>query len=190
MVRRRSKQAGPIEDGILEEDLLFQTPKRWAWLEPELLGERHTHAGVGAQRVGLATTAVERRDERGPQPLAEWVLADEGFELGDDLCGATEVEPRSKLVLDETEAGFVEPDAVRDDPFAIARVRKHVTVEHRQRRRTELDRGRRIARSRLRCFAGEAEHLDRVDRFLGDVQDVPGPRPRDECCIAERPSQP
>ena len=69
--RRRS---GAVEDGVLEQDLVLQGPQRRTWLEPELFGERLAHTGVGAQRVGLAAAAVERGDERGPQPLAERVL--------------------------------------------------------------------------------------------------------------------
>ena len=170
---------------------MLQGPQRRTWLEPELLGERCAHAGVGGQRVGLAAAAVERGDERGPQPLAQGVTADEGFELGDDLAAATEIEPRRELVLDETEPGLLEADTVRGDPLAVAGVGEHVTVEHRQRRGAQGERRRGIATgSQPRRLAGQAEHVEGIDRSGLDVQHVPGPRPGDERSVAERPSQP
>ena len=149
------------------------------------------HAGVGAQRVGLAAAAVEGGDERGPQPLAQGVTVDQGFELGDDLAAAAEIEPRRELVLDETEPGLFEADTVRGDPLAVAGVGENVTVEHRQRRGAQGERRRRIATGpQPRRLAGQAEHVEGIDRCGLDVQHVPGSRPGDERSVAERPSQP
>ena len=170
---------------------MLQGPQRRTWFEPELLGERLSYACVGAQRVGLAAAAVQRSDQRGPQPLAQRVPADERFELGDDLSAAPEIEPRRELVLDEPEPSLLEPDTVRGDPLAVAGVGEDITVEHRQRRGAPVERRRRIATGpQSRRLGGQAEHVERVDRAGLDVQHVPGSRPGQERPVAERPAQP
>ena len=37
-----------VEGWVLEQDLLLQSPKRWAWLESELFDERFTNTRVCA----------------------------------------------------------------------------------------------------------------------------------------------
>ena len=60
---RSACDSNTVEGWVLQQDLLLQSPKRWAWLEAELFDERFTNTRVCTQRVGLAATAVERGDE-------------------------------------------------------------------------------------------------------------------------------
>ena len=46
---RRTRSAwwpNTVEGWVLEQDLLLQSPKRWAWLESELFDERFTNTRV------------------------------------------------------------------------------------------------------------------------------------------------
>ena len=138
----------------------------------------------------MAATAVERRDERDPESLAERIATQESFDLGDDLAGTTEIKLRREPILDETEAGLIEPDTVRDDPFAVAGVGENVAVEHRQRRRAEREDRCGIARVGGRCLAGQAENLDRVDCLGRNVERVASSRPGDQRAVTERASEP
>ena len=138
----------------------------------------------------MAATAVQRRDERCPESLAERIATQEGFDLGDDLAGTTEIKLRHKPILDETEAGLFEPDTVRDDPFAVAGVGENVAVEHPQCRRAERESGCGIARMRGRCLAGQAENLDRIDCLGRNVERVASSRPGDQRAVTERASEP
>ena len=52
---------------VVLQDLELELLQARAGLEPELVGERGAHALVGRQRVGLATRAVEGRDQQLPQ---------------------------------------------------------------------------------------------------------------------------
>ena len=49
---------------------------------------------VRRERVGLPPGAVERGDQRRPEPLAQRVLVDQRLELADDVAAGAEVDPR------------------------------------------------------------------------------------------------
>ena len=51
-------------------------------VDPQLVDEEPAGVLVGAQRLGLATAAVERHHELAAQPFAQRVLGDEGREGG------------------------------------------------------------------------------------------------------------
>ena len=81
-----------VELRILVEDCPFESSQRRPGLDPELLDERLPRRPVRRQRVGLPARAVEREHQLAAQSLAQRVLGDECFELGNELGCATERE--------------------------------------------------------------------------------------------------
>ena len=64
---------------------------------------------VCAQRVRLATGAVEREHQQLTSPFPQRVLADEGLELGDDVRVTAQLDVRRDPLLVRDEAQLVQP---------------------------------------------------------------------------------
>ena len=69
-------------------------------VDAELLDQRPTGLLVRLQRLGLPTRPVERKHQETPEPLAQWMLRDEGLELTHELGIPARLELRFKPILD------------------------------------------------------------------------------------------
>ena len=90
--RRRSAGCGDgqldrasVELRILVEDRPFEASQRRPGLDSELLDERLPRRPIGRQRVGLPARAIEREHQLAAKSLAQRVLGDKCFELGNEL---------------------------------------------------------------------------------------------------------
>jgi len=54
-------------------------------VDAQLLDQDRPGPLVGQQGVALPARAVQGKHELGPQPLPQWLLADQPFQLGDQL---------------------------------------------------------------------------------------------------------
>src|SRR5215213_1957988 len=72
-----------VERGILPEHPQLELAQRRRRLDSQLAGEHPAELAVAGERLRLASRAVERQDEPGAEPLAQRVLRDERFELGE-----------------------------------------------------------------------------------------------------------
>ena len=98
-----------LEHAFLTEDLRVQLLQRAARLDPQVVDEEPAPLVVGRERVGLPARAVEREHELRPQPLAEWIRAQERFELRQDLAVAFQLELRVEQLLGRCEPQLLEP---------------------------------------------------------------------------------
>src|SRR5207244_104819 len=90
--RPRPERAGLFERRVVAEDRALELLELRARLDPELVHEQPATLAVARERVGLAPAAVEREHQLPPQPLAQRLVLDEPFELGDEAIVATELE--------------------------------------------------------------------------------------------------
>ena len=79
-----------------------------ARLEAELLGEHTAALLVGVQRFRLTAGAVEREHELPARPLAERLLRDERFQLGDELVVSPQLEDGLDPLLPRGETELLE----------------------------------------------------------------------------------
>ena len=93
---------------VMAKDRLLELLQGRARLDAELVDEQPPRLAIDLERLGLATRAVERLHEHGPQPLAEWVLADEHLDLADELGVAAEREVGLEPPLERLQAELFE----------------------------------------------------------------------------------
>ena len=143
----RSQVWRAAQRGALAEELLLQGAQVRARFDAELVDQQPPHPGVRRERVGLPATAVQRRHERGPQPLAERVLSHQGLELTDELTASTEVDPCGHHVLEETQPELLEtgamglgPVAEVDEDLAAEQAQPFAGLRHRRGRVTRVPR--------------------------------------------------
>jgi len=92
---RRSRDAlhvlegGEVECRILAKDLLVKLAERPARLDTELVHEGAARGLVCLERFCLASGAVEREHQLGPELFSERMLADKSIELADELSMAS-----------------------------------------------------------------------------------------------------
>ncbi len=77
------------EVGVLEQDASFESLQLATGLDAEFLSKDRTQSLVRAQCFRLSPGAVQGKHVVSPQSLSQWILGDEGFQLGDQLLGAT-----------------------------------------------------------------------------------------------------
>ena len=92
-----------VEGRILGQDLLLQTLQRRAGVDAELLGQGLPRRSVAVERLRLPAAAIQREHVLSPEPLAQWVLGDEGRELRDHLRLATACEVGVDPPLERTQ---------------------------------------------------------------------------------------
>ncbi len=90
----RRNGVGNRELGIVIQDLPLEALQLPARLDAELVDERPSRGLVDVERVRLAPRAIEREHQLATQPLLEWMLGDEGLELGDQGGVTAELEVR------------------------------------------------------------------------------------------------
>ena len=74
-----------LERGILAQDRLLELSERLPRLHRELVDQRPSRLLEGLERLRLTAAPVQGEHQLTLKPLAERVLADEDFELGDHL---------------------------------------------------------------------------------------------------------
>ena len=85
LVRSGRRRPGRGEPGLLPQDLGLELPELRAGLDAELLDEAPARVLVDLERFGLAAGAVEGEHQQPAKRLAKRMLADERFELADDV---------------------------------------------------------------------------------------------------------
>jgi hypothetical protein len=118
---------GEARGSVLRQHGLFEVAKFRAGIDAELVGQGCPQSRVGAQGVGLASLAVEGDDEVGPDPLAQWVIADRGLGLGDRLGVLPERQPGFQQCLNRDQAGLFEPAGLAGGPACSAELAEHRT---------------------------------------------------------------
>src|SRR6476659_1504301 len=93
----------------MPKDRLLELVQSRAWLDAKLIDEQPPGLAIDLERLCLATRAVERAHEDGPQALAEWVLTDERLDFSDELGVTAEREVRLEAPLERLEAELFEP---------------------------------------------------------------------------------
>jgi hypothetical protein len=88
-----------LERGIVAQDRLLEALELRGRLDPELLDQRVACSAIGLERVGLPAGPVQREHQLAPRPLAQWVLAHECLQLGDERTVVSELELRLEQLL-------------------------------------------------------------------------------------------
>ena len=114
----RERQSGApsapqVELAALLEDRLLERAQLGSGFQAELLGEDVAHLGVGAQRVGLPSGAVERQHALGPESLLQRMLGDETGQLADQVVVPTAGQIGRHPLLDHRESFELEARRVR-----------------------------------------------------------------------------
>ena len=73
------------------------------------MDEEPPRVAIEIERLGLATRAVQRQHELGPERLAERMLTDERLQLADELRRAAEGEVGVDAALERDEPKLLEP---------------------------------------------------------------------------------
>ena len=96
---RRGRDGAELERGVVAQDRLLELLQRLAGVEAELVEQSRARLLVGGERVCLPARAVEREDQQPGEALAQRVIADEPFELADDLArgGRARGRPRAAV---------------------------------------------------------------------------------------------
>ena len=102
-----------VQRRVLGEDRGLQPPQLRARVEPELLTQDATTFLEDAQRVGLASGAIQRDHQQPTKPLAQRVRGDERFELADHDPMPPELQLEVEPLLDRGEAQFRDPGDLR-----------------------------------------------------------------------------
>ena len=92
----------------MAKDRLLELLQGRARLDAKLVDEQPPRLAIDLERLDLATGAVERLHEHGPQPLAEWVLPDEHLDFTDELGVAAEREVGLEAPLERLQAELFE----------------------------------------------------------------------------------
>ncbi len=100
---------GEVERRVVEQDLLLELLQRLAGVEAELVDEPGARVLVGGECVRLPAGAVEREDQQPGEALAQRVVANEPFELADDLGVAAEREVGLEAQLERGQPQLLEP---------------------------------------------------------------------------------
>ena len=101
---------------------LLQPAQLRARLEPQLVDQRAARVGVGLERLGLATAAVEREHQLRAEPLPQRVACDERAQLRDQLGVAAEREVGVDAQLERLEPLLLERLDGRDGELLVGEV--------------------------------------------------------------------
>ena len=104
MVVRNQRCTCALEPGLLTQDRAVQPLQSRVRLDPELVDERPAGVEVRPERLGLPARPVEREHELAPGTLAQGVVADERFDLTDELGASSLLEIRVDAFLQRVQA--------------------------------------------------------------------------------------
>ena len=79
-----------------------------ARLDAELLDKMTARVLVGGERFCLSPRPVQREHQLAAESLAKWVVPDERFHLGDELCVALTLEVGVNAILERGKANLLE----------------------------------------------------------------------------------
>ncbi len=157
-------------------------------LDAERLDQVSPHPRVSRECIGLPAGPVERRDQRGPEPLAQGVRLQQRLQLTDDLSTGTQFDPRGHDVLDQAESHLLQTRTVRRGP--VTGVDEHVAAEQRQALQGPLERSRRVVGGPGRdARAGQLNHPPGVNGFAGHSEDVAVAGPHHQARVPQRTTQ-
>jgi hypothetical protein len=109
---------------VLQEDPALELLQGRRRVDAELVGQPPPVRLVGAQRVGLTSTAVQAQQLQLPSPLAEGVLLEQGRQVAQRVGGVTELQPRRRQLLERPEAELVEASDVRLGELRVGELRE------------------------------------------------------------------
>jgi hypothetical protein len=107
------------EDGIVVEHPPVEVPQPLGRLDSELVDERSPRLTVRREGLRRPPGAVEGEHELGAQALAEGMLRDQHFELGNQLAGSPEGEVGLETVLQRRETKLVQSRDLRRDGVLV-----------------------------------------------------------------------
>ena len=115
--RRATRHAARrSERRVLAQDRALQLAQLRSWLQTELLHEPGARVAIDRERLLLPPGAIEREHLLGAEFLAQWMLAREGIELGDQLVMTVEAQLRLDPRFDGAEAQLLQ--SLERDPRA------------------------------------------------------------------------
>ena len=155
--QRQPGRRGEHQRRVVGEDPLLELHQRGRRVEAELLDEHLAMVPQDAERVRLATGAIERDHELGLERLAERVRTGERLDLGDHLRrpAARQLGLDQPLVGDEPQ--LFEPLGLRARPVLVGELGVRVAPPERQR----LAQHRRRPRRRRRVPTAERASASR-----------------------------
>jgi hypothetical protein len=103
---RRFEWRHPVELSLLQKDCLLEHAHRPAGLDPELVAQPAAQGGEGPQCLRLATCAIERQEEMGPEALTVGMIGYEGLQLGYHLPVAPKGELSLEASLEDRKTSF------------------------------------------------------------------------------------
>ena len=128
--------------------------------------------------------------KRRPQAFAQRVLAEQPFELGEQLGAAAEVDPGGRLVLEQAEPDLLQTCPVGMEPLAVAGVDQDLAPEQAERLGGRLQRRGGVAGASCRGRGrGQADHPEGVDPAGVERKGVAAVAAADQGRLAEGPPQ-
>ena len=94
---------------LMAQDRLLEALQLLAGLEAEVVVEEPAGASVRGERVGLAFRPIQREHQLPPQPFPVRVVADQRFQLVDQLGSLAELEVGLDPILQCRQAEVVQP---------------------------------------------------------------------------------
>jgi hypothetical protein len=122
-----------IEGRVLAEDRLLELAKSPGGLNSELVDQVTASVPVRLERLGLPVGPVERQHQLRPEPLAQGMLARERVELGHELSGFAQLQPRGEQLFDRSESQLLEAADLGLCPGLVGRVGKRRPAPERKR---------------------------------------------------------
>jgi hypothetical protein len=93
----------------MREDSLLEAPELLAGFEPQLVRQPAAGRAIGVEGFGMTPCAVERQHQLRHEALAERMLADESFELGEGFGVLPECDLRVNTEFDRGESELLQP---------------------------------------------------------------------------------
>ena len=98
-----------FERCVLDEDRLLESLQRLARLDPQLVHEHAPCPLVCVQGLRLSAGPVKREHQLSAKPLAQGVVSDQGFELGDEVVVTAERKVGFDPLLECRQAKLLQP---------------------------------------------------------------------------------
>lgn len=110
------------ERGIGGQDQLVQLLQISPGVDPEFRIEQLADVAIGLERIGLASTAVQREHQLGEESFSRGVLRRQNFQFGDDVVAVAE----EQVEVDATLCRLPSSLGPCENDIAVQRVRIHV----------------------------------------------------------------
>ena len=179
-----------VQRRVLRKDRGLQPAQLRAGVEPELLAQDATTFLEDAQRVGLASGAIQRDHQQPTKPFAQRVRGDERFELADHDPMSPELQLDVEPFLDRGEAQFRDPSDLRRRELLVGELGERAASPQRLGLSQQFDGTREITA----CCSGascrdELFEAVQVDRLRWNLERIATTARRDEARRAERAAQ-